>query len=101
MKSLKNMGIVLVNNTFNFDLLKKDLEKVFGIKKEQFLELDLNDYQKTESISNLIGSSKGYVGYDDGGILFNHLMKYPFSIIYLKNFHLSNSTIKVFFKRIY
>jgi ATP-dependent Clp protease ATP-binding subunit ClpA len=27
MKSLKNMGIVLVNNNFNFDLLKKDLEK--------------------------------------------------------------------------
>ena len=101
MKSLKNMGIVLVNNTFNFDLLKKDLEKVFNIKKEHFLELDLNDYQKTESISNLIGSSKGYVGYDDGGILFNHLMKYPFSIIYLKNFHLSNSTIKVFFKNLF
>ena len=28
-------------------------------------------------------------------------MKYPFSIIYLKNFHLSNSTIKVFFKNLF
>ena len=100
-KSLKNMGIVLANNTFNFDLLKKDLEKVFSIKKEHFLELDLNDYQKAESISNLIGSSKGYVGYDDGGILLNHLMKYPFSIVYLKNYHLSNSIIKLFFKNLF
>ena len=100
-KSLKNMGIVLVNNTFNIDLLKKDLEKVFSIKKEHFLELDLNDYLKAEDISNLIGTSKGYIGYNDGGILFNHLMKYPFSIIYLKNYHLSNSTIKVFFKNLF
>lgn len=98
---LKNLGIVYVDKSFNKGLFQKDLNKVFGLKKENFLELDLNDYLNSESITNLIGSSKGYVGYSEGGILYNHLLKYPFSIIYLKNFDNTNSYLKTFFNNLF
>lgn len=98
---VKNLGIVYVDKSFNKGLFQKDLNKVFGLKKENFLELDLNDYSQTESITNLIGSSKGYVGYSEGGILYNHLLKYPFSIIYLKNFDNTNSYLKTFFNNLF
>lgn len=98
---LKNLGIVYVDKSFNKNLFQKDLYKVFGIKKENFLELDLNDYLSSESITNLIGSSKGYVGYSEGGILYNHLLKYPFSVIYLKNFDNTNSYLKTFFNNLF
>lgn len=98
---LKNLGIVSVDKSFNKGLFQKDLNKVFGLKKENFLELDLNDYLNSESITNLIGSSKGYVGYSEGGILYNHLLKYPFSIIYLKNFDNTNSYLKTFFNNLF
>ena len=98
---LKNLGIVYVDKSFNKGLFQKDLNKVFGLKKENFLELDLNDYSQTESITNLIGSSKGYVGYSEGGILYNHLLKYPFSVIYIKNYDLSNNYLKIFFNSLF
>ena len=98
---LKNLGIVYVDKSFNKKLFQKDLYKVFGIKKENFLELDLNDYTTSESITNLIGSSKGYVGYSEGGLLYNHLLKYPFSIIYLKNFDNTSTYLKTFFSNLF
>ena len=98
---LKNLGIVYVDKSFSINLFLKDLYKVFGLKKENFLELDLNDYSQTESITNLIGSSKGYVGYSEGGILYNHLLKYPFSVIYIKNYDLSNNYLKIFFNSLF
>ena len=98
---LKNLGIVYVDKSFSINLFLKDLYKVFGLKKENILELDLNDYSQTESITNLIGSSKGYVGYSEGGILYNHLLKYPFSVIYIKNYDLSNNYLKIFFNSLF
>ena len=99
--NLKNLGRIVADNSFKIDLLLKDLNKLFGIKKENILELDLNDYLNVESINNLIGSSKGYVGYSEGGILYNHLLKYPFSVIYIKNYNSSNNHLKVFFNNLF
>ena len=100
-KLLKNLGVALVDKTFKINLLMKDLNNLFSIKKENLLELDLNDFNTFESITNLIGSSKGYVGYLEGGLLYNHLLKYPFSIIYLKNFDLGNQQLKQFFNNLF
>ena len=70
----KNLGIVGVDKNFNLNHLLMDLYNVFKFKKEMLLEIDLNDYPSFESLSNLIGTSKGYVGYDQGGLLYNHIL---------------------------
>ncbi len=99
--TLYNLGVVQVDNSFNIQLLIKDLNKIFGLKQENVLELDLSDYNNLESINNLVGSSKGYVGYDQGGLLYNHLLKYPFSIIYIKNYSNASSYIKQFINSLF
>ena len=98
---LNNMGVITVEKKFNTKYLLKDLEKVFGFKKEMYLEIDLSTYQDVSSINNLIGSSKGYVGYDQGGELSEHIIKYPMSVIYLKNLEMSHISIQNFFKSIF
>jgi ATP-dependent Clp protease ATP-binding subunit ClpA len=74
--------------------LINDINKVFGVKSECFLELDLSSYNDLSSLTNLIGSSKGYVGYEQGGVLFEHIIKYPLSVVYFKNFKDAHYSIR-------
>lgn len=80
-----NIAVIEVYKNFCIKKLQKDLLKVFGIKSENYLEIDLDNYYDATSINNLVGSNKGYVGYDEGGILLEHINKYPISVIYFKN----------------
>jgi ATP-dependent Clp protease ATP-binding subunit ClpA len=97
----KNLGIVGVDKNFNLNHLLMDLYNVFKFKKEMLLEIDLNDYPSFESLSNLIGTSKGYVGYDQGGLLYNHILKYPIQVIYIKNFDKVVQSVKLFFNNLF
>ena len=48
------------------ELSKALAEYVFDNEK-QMLRLDMSEYMEKHSVSKLIGSPPGYVGYDDGG----------------------------------
>ncbi len=92
-KPNNNLLTIKTNEFFKIDKLLDDLKKVFNFKKEMYLEINLETYQDQLALSNLIGSSKGYVGYEQGGLLTNHLIKYPFSVIYFKNLKMANFQI--------
>lgn len=92
-KPNNNLLTIKTNEFFKIDKLLDDLKKVFNLKKEMYLEINLETYQDQLALSNLIGSSKGYVGYEQGGLLTNHLIKYPFSVIYFKNLKMANFQI--------
>ena len=93
-RNVRNIANIGVNSHFKIEHLLSDINKVFGVKNECFLELDLSSYNDFTSLSNLIGSSKGYVGYEQGGILFEHIIKYPLSVIYFKNFKDAHYSIR-------
>lgn len=93
-RNVRNIVNIGVNSHFKIEHLLSDINKVFGVKNECFLELDLSSYNDFTSLSNLIGSSKGYVGYEQGGILFEHIIKYPLSVIYFKNFKDAHYSIR-------
>lgn len=76
-----------------FDLLIYDLKTLFWIKDEMILHLDLGAYTEGHFTSSLFGSPAGYVGYEDGGILTEHILKFPLSIVVIKNYLLANSII--------
>ena len=97
----KNLGVVGTDKNFNLNHLLIDLYSVFKLKKEMLLEIDLNDFPTIESLSNLIGTSKGYIGYDQGGLLYNHILKYPVQVIYLKNFDKAFYGVKLFFNNLF
>ncbi len=54
--------------------------KVFGSEKA-LLELDMSEYMDSISASKLIGSSAGYVGYEDGSKLCKFVQRRPYSVI--------------------
>ena len=97
----KPLTTIKIKKDFLPRLLIEDLEKVFAFKKEEYLEIDLESYYDASSLSNLIGASKGYIGYDSGGILSEHLIKHPLSLIYFKNFDKAHFTIQSFIKKLF
>ena len=50
------------------------------------IRLDMSEYMDDISISSLIGSNPGYVGYEEGGILTNAIKRNPFSVIIFDEF---------------
>jgi ATP-dependent Clp protease ATP-binding subunit ClpA len=62
-------------------MLSKKLAKfVFG-SEEAFHRFDMSEYQQDYTISKLIGSPPGYVGYERGGLLTGAVLEKPFSVI--------------------
>lgn len=89
-----NIFTSIVKANFNIGPLLDDLSKVFNFKKEMYLEINLENYQDSSMLTNLIGTSKGYVGYEEGGILLEHIIKYPMCVIYFKNYDKAHLSIK-------
>jgi ATP-dependent Clp protease ATP-binding subunit ClpA len=61
-------------------LSKKIARFVFG-SEEAFHRIDMSEYQQDYTVSKLIGSPPGYVGYEMGGILTNAMIEKPFSVV--------------------
>ena len=68
---------------------------------ENILEIDLDSYNDHTSLNNLIGSSKGYVGYEQGGLVYEHILKYPISVVYFKNMKNAHISITTYIKKIF
>lgn len=63
-------------------MAKKIAEKVFG-GEEYMVRLDMSEYNDETSTNKLIGSSSGYVGYNDGGVLTNAIKKKKYCVLLL------------------
>lgn len=50
-------------------------------REESIIRLDMSEYMESHSISKLIGSPPGYVGFDDAGYLTEKVRRNPYSII--------------------
>jgi len=58
----------------------KQLARIMGVK---MLRFDMSEYMERHSISKLIGSPPGYVGYDEGGLLTEAVNSNPYSVLLL------------------
>lgn len=56
------------------------LSNTLGIK---LLRYDMSEYMERHSVSRLIGSPPGYVGYEEGGLLTEDVNKHPHSVLLL------------------
>lgn len=62
-------------------LLAKTLaEKMFGDSKS-LIQLDMSEYMEKFSVSRLVGSPPGYVGYEEGGQLTEQVRRRPYSVV--------------------
>lgn len=63
-------------------LAKKLAEKMFD-SEDSLIRFDMSEFSEKFSISKLIGSPPGYVGYEEGGALTEKVKRKPYSVILL------------------
>lgn len=61
-------------------LAKQISEEIFD-GEENLIRLDMSEYMERHTVSKLIGSPPGYVGYDEGGQLTERVRTNPYSVI--------------------
>ena len=62
------------------ELSKALAEAMFG-SENSMIRVDMSEYMEKHSVSKLIGSPPGYVGYDEGGQLSEKVRRNPYSVI--------------------
>ena len=66
---------------------KTELAKTIAVflfgKEDSLIQIDMSEYMEKHSVSKLVGSPPGYVGYDEGGQLTEKIKRKPYSVILL------------------
>lgn len=62
------------------ELCKTLAESVFG-DESAMIRLDMSEYMEKHTVSRLVGSPPGYVGYDEGGQLTEKVRRKPYSVV--------------------
>lgn len=62
------------------ELSKALAEAMFG-DENAMVRIDMSEYMEKHTVSRLIGSPPGYVGYDEGGQLSEKIRRHPYSVI--------------------
>ncbi len=60
--------------------VSKKLAEFMGI---QFLRFDMSEYMEKHAVSRLVGAPPGYVGYEEGGLLTDAIVKNPHCVLLL------------------
>ena len=63
--------------------LAKALARQLFNQDEAMIRLDMSEYMEKHTVSKLIGSPPGYVGYEEGGQLTEALRRHPYSVVLL------------------
>ena len=73
---------------------KTELAKQLAIEVNmELLRFDMSEYMEQHSVSKLIGTPPGYVGFDQGGMLTDQVKKSPYSVVLLDEIEKAHSDI--------
>ncbi|GLP97849.1 ATP-dependent Clp protease ATP-binding subunit ClpA [Paraferrimonas sedimenticola] len=70
--------------------ITSQLAKALGI---ELLRFDMSEYMESHTVSRLIGAPPGYVGFDQGGLLTDAVIKNPHSVVLLDEIEKAHSDI--------
>ncbi len=62
------------------EISKALAEAVFG-NEQAMIRVDMSEYMEKHSVSKMVGSPPGYVGYDEGGQLSEKVRRNPYSVV--------------------
>ena len=74
------------------ELAKALAEQLFN-QEEALIRLDMSEYMEKHSVSKLIGSPPGYVGYDEGGQLTEALRRRPYAVVLFDEIEKANHDV--------
>jgi ATP-dependent Clp protease ATP-binding subunit ClpA len=79
------------------ELAKKIAKYYFG-SEESYIKIDMSEFKEAHSVSKLIGTAPGYVGYDNQTLLIDKIRKQPHSVIILDEIEKAHKdVVNVFF----
>ena len=61
--------------------LSKTLARALFGREEDLIRVDMSEYMEKHSVSKIIGSPPGYVGFGEGGQLSEQIRRHPYSVI--------------------
>ena len=73
--------------------LSKALSKFLFNEEKSFYRVDMSEFMEKHSVSKLIGSPPGYVGYESGGQLTESIRRKPYQVILLDEIEKAHSDI--------
>ena len=107
LKKIK-LGFKQKNGCFSFMFIgpsgvgKTELSKLFGeclVGENNIIKLDMSEYIEPHSVSKIIGSAPGYVGYDDNKNILEEIRNKPYSVLILDEIEKANpSVINLFYQ---
>ena len=74
------------------EITKALAEAVFG-DEQAMIRVDMSEYMEKHSVSKMIGSPPGYVGYEEGGQLTEKVRRKPYSIVLLDEIEKANGKV--------
>ncbi len=74
------------------ELAKALAEFLFG-DEGALIQLDMSEYMEKHTVSRMVGSPPGYVGYDEGGQLTEQVRRHPYSVILLDEIEKAHSDV--------
>jgi ATP-dependent Clp protease ATP-binding subunit ClpA len=66
------------------------LAKIMGVELVRF---DMSEYMERHAVSRLIGAPPGYIGFDQGGLLTDAVIKNPYSVVLLDEIEKAHSDV--------
>ena len=78
--SPKNIIMIGPTGVGKTELSKALAEAMFG-SEDAMIRVDMSEYMEGHSVSKMIGSPPGYVGFDDGGQLSEKVRRNPYSVV--------------------
>ena len=82
-------------------LLAKTIAKEIYGDENALIRLDMSEYSEKNSVSKLYGTSVGYIGYDDGGVLTNAIKNKPYSVVLLDEIEKADESIYNLFLQVF
>ena len=82
------------------ELAKAMAQFLFG-SDDRIIRLDMSEYMEKHTVSRLIGSPPGYIGYDEGGQLTDALHKTPYSVVLLDEIEKAHADVLNIFLQVF
>lgn len=99
-KTIANIFMCGKSGTGKTLVAKKLAEEIFG-DANALIRIDMSEYSEKSSISKLLGSTAGYVGYENGGLLTEAVKNKPYAILLLDEIEKANSEIHNLFLQLF
>ncbi len=82
------------------ELAKAAAEFLFG-SEDRLITVNMAEYGERHTVSRLIGSPPGYVGYDEEGQLTGKIRTYPYSVVLLDEFEKASPDVHQLFLQVF